>query len=113
MQSAHIILRRLAAMPPGIPALFMGDFNASPDCPCYKVFTNPQGGPSGLVFRNAAPLPRAGTYHGFSGTADGRVIDWILYRGNLAVNQFYVIQDAYQGFFPSDHFPLFAGFKWG
>jgi endonuclease/exonuclease/phosphatase family metal-dependent hydrolase len=111
--SAEIVLSRLAEWPADVPAVLMGDFNASPQSPCYRrltAATEPERFPSG-VFRNAFPLPYPGTYHGFSGRPTGDCIDWILYRGGLRAQGPRVIQDAFNGILPSDHFPIRSAFE--
>jgi endonuclease/exonuclease/phosphatase family metal-dependent hydrolase len=111
VESAQIILRHLSTLSDEIPALLMGDFNAAPHCPCYSIFTRGSADRTPF-FRNAATAPYAGTYHGFTGRADEDAIDWILYRGEIKLLNFRIIRDPFNGYYPSDHFPLHASFKW-
>jgi len=62
--------------------------------------------------KNAFEKPFPGTHHGFTGVSKGDHIDWVLYRGNLRVKDSTVIQDRFDGRYMSDHFPLYARFKW-
>lgn len=103
VDSAERILERLAQAFPEAPTILSGDFNATPQAACYQVFT-------ARAFRNAAPQPHVGTYHGFSGRNDGRHIDWILFRGPLRLKAYRVIETPFEGVFPSDHFPVLASF---
>jgi len=114
-KSAHLILERLAAFPPAVPVLLMGDFNASPGDACYRVLTEPPVCrlPGDRPFVNCFRPPYPGTHHGFSGTASGRHIDWILYRGALVPIEARVIEEPIEDIYPSDHFPLVARFRWG
>ena len=113
--SAAVILDRLALIAPGIPTVLTGDFNTSPDAPCHRVFTTGSGesdAASGKRFQNAFEAPYPATHHGFSGARIGDHIDWILYRGDLALKRSEVIHDKINGRYPSDHFPLLAEFCW-
>jgi endonuclease/exonuclease/phosphatase family metal-dependent hydrolase len=111
-RSALLVRRQINHISKNDPVLLAGDFNCAPNSACYAVFTDPD--PScGLPLSNAFdPPPYAGTYHGFSGTGDAPPIDWILYRGELEVHCARVIGESFDGFYPSDHFPLVAQFGW-
>ena len=107
-------MERLSGMPGEIPAVLMGDFNASPAAPCYGTFTgqNTQDTAETRLFKNIFGKPFPGTYHGFKGKENsGDHIDWILCRGALIPENMQVIHEPVNGVYPSDHFPLFASFK--
>jgi endonuclease/exonuclease/phosphatase family metal-dependent hydrolase len=96
------------------PAILAGDFNATPVSPAYAFLTGRLEfeGQRG-DFRDASPAPQAATYHGFAGQPEARTLDWILYRGpglRLA-RPALVITDRWEGLYPSDHFPVAAGFN--
>ncbi|MFH1102300.1 MAG: endonuclease/exonuclease/phosphatase family protein [Pseudomonadota bacterium] len=115
VRSARIIMERLRQQKATNPALLLGDFNATPDDPCYRVFTEkdqPDTPSSGHRFKNAFVPPFPGTHHAFTGRPDGRHIDWILFSGPIEQEHSQVISDEFDGGFPSDHFPLFARFRW-
>lgn len=103
--SAGIILERLARRAPTLPTIVTGDFNAKPQSPCLEAFTDPDAG-----FTSAVAPPYPATAHGFTGSAHGEAIDWILYRGGIGVEKAEVIGSRYQGRYPSDHFPVLARF---
>ena len=105
--SAMLIGKRLDTMAPGLPAVLMGDLNAGPGSSCMQVFTADD-----VNFRSALWPPPAGTHHGFTGQAKDEAIDWILYRGALKALHAEVITSRYCGYYPSDHFPLTAQFRW-
>ncbi len=111
--SAVFIMERLSRLPSDLPALVMGDFNATPSRPCYQVFTGQHPAPDakGPYFRSVFSEPFPATFHGFTGNTDGKHIDWILWRGGLALEKSEVIHDAIDGMYPSDHFPVFATFR--
>jgi len=83
--------------------------------PCHKIFTgnNQKSIDIKHYFQNVFPEPFPGTHHGFTGDASGEQIDWILYRGTLNIKDYKVEQDTIEGVYPSDHFPLYASFRWG
>ena len=104
-RSAAIILDHLSTPRADVPTLVAGDFNATPQSECYRVFAE-------AGFQKAGPRKCAGTYHGFTGKTNGECIDWILYRGGLVSVRTEVIRDCYKGRYPSDHFPVRAEFSW-
>ena len=110
-RSAMLIQTRLQQHGIENPTLLMGDFNADPSSSCYEVFTSETE--TGDPFRNAFnALAQGGTYHGFEGNSNGPPIDWILYRGDLNVLGAQTITRQFNGYYPSDHFPLTATFSW-
>ena len=115
IESATLIMDRLSQLPSDIPAVLMGDFNAPPGTPCHRIFVtrshaSAAAGEPG--FKNAFKAPFPPTHHGFSGVRIGEHIDWILYRGDLFLTHSRVIDERFNGRYPSDHFPLTAGFRW-
>jgi len=117
-KSARLIRTRLSTLSVTEPAIIMGDFNTSPDGHCYPIFT--RSGPAGKAaaskdespFKNIFQPPFPATHHGFTGKADEGPIDWILYRGPIVPVERQVVQDAFDGHYPSDHFPLWVRFRW-
>ncbi|MBW2669604.1 MAG: metal-dependent hydrolase, partial [Deltaproteobacteria bacterium] len=113
-RSAKLILQRLSHLPKNIPVILIGDFNTTPFSPCYNIFTGQDQKPEvkESYLKNAFEKPFPGTHHGFTGVSNGDHIDWILYQGNIVVKNSTVIQDTFDGRYVSDHFPLYAKFKW-
>ncbi|MCF8105182.1 MAG: endonuclease/exonuclease/phosphatase family protein [Desulfohalobiaceae bacterium] len=105
LSSTGLLLERLKQHPDHLPVVLSGDFNATPDSPCYKTLTSSGG------FENVFQPPYKGTYHGFSGTDNDEHIDWILYRGDIEVLQAQLVTEPFAGLYPSDHFALTAFFK--
>ena len=114
VESAKLIMKRLSGLSPDVPAILMGDFNATPEAPCYTVFTGQgrQAAEQGFYFKNAFTMPFPGTHHRFAGDSSGDHIDWILHRGGITLEECRVIQEQINGIYPSDHFPLYASFGW-
>ena len=112
--SAVLIMEQLSKLPSNVPAVLLGDFNSTPKQNCYGIFTGEKKKSSlqGLWFKNAATKPYPGTYHGFNGHTNGEHIDWILYRGHIAPVDYTMVVSTFEGIYPSDHFPVYARFKW-
>lgn len=108
-RSARLIRERLDRFPPETSCLLTGDFNAPPTASCYQELTRPD---DGIPFENAFSPAFPDTFHGFTGRGRGAPIDWILYRGPLEAASASVIREAFDGVYPSDHFPLYAVFRW-
>ena len=107
-------MQHLSKLPSDVPTVLLGDFNATPAQDCYGVFTKKDESflQKGPLFKNAAGKPFVGTYHGFEGRTDGDHIDWILYRGHISPVSYDVVASRFEGVYPSDHFPVYAEFKW-
>jgi endonuclease/exonuclease/phosphatase family metal-dependent hydrolase len=110
VRSARLIREQIGRHAPVNPVILMGDFNATPESACYRVLTKDENGH--VALRNAFTPPYAGTFHGFEGTQnEGAPIDWILYRGPLQVHEAKVVTEKFADVYPSDHYPLVAGFS--
>ena len=112
VKSAKLILHRLSQLPGDIPVILMGDFNTAPFSPCYNILTGHDKKKAAKedYFKNAFKKPFTGTHHGFTGITDGDFIDWILFRGKIALIKSKVIRDTFKNIYISDHFPLCAQF---
>jgi endonuclease/exonuclease/phosphatase family metal-dependent hydrolase len=104
-KSAGLVMAFLNRFPMGMPQIITGDFNTTPGSPAHRCFKS-RG--FGLVMEGR-PVT---TFHKFTGKETGRHIDWILYRSGLYPVFEEVIQDSFNGLFPSDHYPVRAGFAW-
>ena len=103
-ESADLVMGFLSRFPGKIGCIVTGDFNANPGSPAYERF---------MVngFHEVFAGRSVSTFHEFQGKETGKHIDWILFRGGF-VNTFKeVITDAFNGRYPSDHFPVRAGFS--
>lgn len=112
MGAARVIKAQLASFESEVPLILMGDFNATPDSPCYRWFTGEEiEGEKGLNFKETFEKPHPSTFHRFTGEPAGGYIDWILYCGPLRVKACQVLQEPVEGTYPSDHFPVKAVFE--
>ncbi len=111
--SAQLIWQKIATQFQDIPAILMGDFNAKPDSKAYRWFTGriDEGMDTFPDFKETFRSPYPATYHRFTGKPIVGLIDWILYRGDLRLKECFVIEDSFDGVYPSDHFPVMAYFE--
>jgi endonuclease/exonuclease/phosphatase family metal-dependent hydrolase len=112
MGAARVIKEQLASYDEEIPTILMGDFNATPESPCYQWLTGKEvDGDDGLDFNETFMMPYPSTFHRFTGEPTGAYIDWVLYRGSLRLRACEVLQGPVDGLYPSDHFPVTAIFE--
>ena len=112
MGAARVIKEQLGSYGNEIPTILMGDFNATPETPCYRWLTGQEvDGELGLCFSETFKPPYPGTHHRFTGKPDSGYIDWILFRGPLSLGRCHVLQEPIEGVHPSDHFPVVADFE--
>jgi len=108
-KSAGLVINFLSEFPLGLPLVIVGDFNANPGSPAHVVFKT-QG--FDTVFDPGCDQKITTTFHGFEGRDTGKQIDWILYKGGLVKVSQQVVTDSFSNRFPSDHYPVRAGFDW-
>jgi endonuclease/exonuclease/phosphatase family metal-dependent hydrolase len=104
VESARMIAG-LAEKLAALPVLVLGDFNCDPDSEPYGVLTS---GSIGLCDAFAKTTDSGGTYHAFTGKAQGGRIDWILFNRRFECVDAAVDQRNFDGRYPSDHFPVVA-----
>lgn len=112
IESAGMIVEMLSKLPPDVPVILMGDFNATPSSACYLFLTEKNQGEIKPYFKNAFQKPYPATHHGFTGSRNGDHIDWILYRGVIVPKTSNVLMSPVGEVYPSDHFPICATFAW-
>ena len=105
-KSAGLMMDFLSEFPKDLPTVIIGDFNCNPGSPAYDVFKN-------NGFREVFGTQKVTTFHEFEGRDTGEHIDWILYKGGLMPVSRQVVTDSFENRFPSDHYPVLAGFEWG
>jgi endonuclease/exonuclease/phosphatase family metal-dependent hydrolase len=108
LESAKVIAARLRALPQDMPVIVTGDFNAPAGNDVYDTMIEP-----GFEDAWTKAPKRAGpetTLSRWSGSQEGRRIDWILYRGGPQPTEAEIITYNEQGRYPSDHYPVLAVF---
>lgn len=109
-KSARLIRQRVSALGSALPMFLVGDFNAPAGASRpFEILTGDQ------FFTEAWQIARErvgegiGTFNNFDAVpVGGPRIDWILVRGNVAVDSVEIVTNQYNGRFPSDHFPVLA-----
>ena len=96
------------------PAIVMGDFNALPDSPPYRILADTAT--SGLVdTRSASRTPPYGPPGTFTGvdiaTGHDAPIDHVFATRGLAVAAHAVVTQHWGGRLPSDHYPVVVDFE--
>ncbi|MBW2107660.1 MAG: endonuclease/exonuclease/phosphatase family protein [Deltaproteobacteria bacterium] len=113
MGAVEVLREHLSAFSKQIPVILMGDFNATPQSPCYRRLVGENSdGHAGLGFKETFTPPYPGTFHRFTGRPVAGYIDWILYRGPLRLKTCRVLDGAVDGVYVSDHYPVKALFEW-
>ena len=112
--SAKIIRTHIQPGAVDRPVVLGGDFNCTPHSACHAAFTCPPlpSDQDALTFGNVLTPSYPGTFHGFQGGQGRACIDWILYRGGIALQRAGVIQFPPMTCYPSDHYPVTAEFLW-
>lgn len=109
-KSAELVRERVVALKTKLPVLLLGDFNAGAERnKAYEILTAEK------FFKDSwlsAPERRGegvGTFNNFKAAVpNGPRIDWILTRGEVAVDLAETRMFSREGQFPSDHFPVVA-----
>jgi endonuclease/exonuclease/phosphatase family metal-dependent hydrolase len=104
-QTARLILENIATLPPAMPIIFTGDFNARPGGEVYEALASVL---QDAWTTSAATIGPEGTVHGFGRFPAGGRVDWILYRGDVRVLFAETVTHTSGGLFPSDHYPVAA-----
>ncbi|OPX40556.1 MAG: hypothetical protein B1H13_06920 [Desulfobacteraceae bacterium 4484_190.3] len=74
------------------PVILMGDFNDIPGSNVHQLLGRKE-------------RQDGFTHHGFTGIPQKGRIDWILASSRFAIRDAVIIQDHFNGRYPSDHFP--------
>jgi endonuclease/exonuclease/phosphatase family metal-dependent hydrolase len=113
MGAARVIKQHMACYSTNVPAILMGDFNTTPESPCYRWLTGKtKNRDAGMDFNETFTQPYPSTFHGFTGKPVAGYIDWILFRGPIRLKSCRVMSDAVDGVLVSDHHPVEAVFEW-
>ncbi len=106
-QQARIIAEWVSRQ--ALPVILMGDFNDAPGSEVHKVLTAPEVGLKDTWQElGGAEDSGAFTHHGFNGVPQHARMDWILVSPGIGVQDARIIRDAFNGAYPSDHYPYMA-----
>ncbi len=109
-KSVELIRQRVAALEPALPVLLTGDFNAVPGRDrAYDVLVGDRFFADTWLLARTRRGEGYSTFNGFKALAKNeRRIDWILARGEVAVDEAEIVTFSRDGRFPSDHLPVAA-----
>jgi endonuclease/exonuclease/phosphatase family metal-dependent hydrolase len=92
-----------------LPTLLMGDFNTLPDSQSIRTLVDNGFGYKNVRLSNIAEKnDTGGTLHFFHGGNARRKIDYIFASEDFKLLDIKIIRSSYNGYYPSDHYPLTA-----
>lgn len=111
-ESAKMVLQKVKEIAGSAPAVFTGDFNATPADEPIRVIID-KNNPLHLTdSKELSELPHygpTGTFNAFkSMERDDQPIDYIFLKGNWKVRSHATISQTWQGRYASDHFAVIA-----
>lgn len=93
----------------GLPSFFVGDMNAKESGPVYKTYTAHW---SDAYLAASKRTGASGTYNAFKNPGGSSRIDYVFFRGEgVTAESYHCENKLYDGFYPSDHFPIWVEFK--
>jgi len=109
-KSAELVRQRVAALNTKLPVLLIGDFNAAAETnKAYQILTGERFFTDAWLSARERRGEGVGTFNDFKAAQpNGPRIDWILTRGEVAVERAEILAFSRNGQFPSDHFPMIA-----
>jgi endonuclease/exonuclease/phosphatase family metal-dependent hydrolase len=109
-KSAELVRKRVAALNTKLPVVLVGDFNAAAESnKAYEILTAEKFFSDAWLAAPERTGAGVGTFNDFkAAVTNGARIDWILTRGDVAVERAGMSTFSRNGQFPSDHFPVVA-----
>jgi len=105
--SADLLLRKIAEIARGEPAICVGDFNSTPET--VQIQTMSKALRDARTASKAPPYGPSGTYNGFKLDAPmADRIDYIFVDRHFDVLTYATLSDSLGGRYPSDHHPVTA-----
>lgn len=119
VESAKLIWKKISEITGELPAVLTGDFNLRENNPAYVILTGKEPvGDSSSDLKDARYLSKKGHEGPTSTFVSGEgwtqygppesKIDFIFVRNGFTVNRHRVLDDQFDGRFPSDHLPVLA-----
>lgn len=105
--SADLVLRKIAEITRGEPAICVGDFNSTPET--VQMQTMAKAMRDAARVSKAPPYGPSGTFNGFQlDAAMNDRIDYIFVDRHVEVLKYAVLSDSLDRRYPSDHHPVVA-----
>jgi endonuclease/exonuclease/phosphatase family metal-dependent hydrolase len=105
--SAELMLRKIAEITRGEPAICVGDFNSTPDTVQIQAMSKAMF--DAYQASKAPPYGPAGTFNGFHlDKAPTERIDYVFVDRHFDVLKYGALSDSLDQRYPSDHFPVVA-----
>jgi len=114
-KSAELVRQRVNALDTKLPVILIGDFNAAAETnKAYQILTSEKFFADAWLSARERRGEGVGTFNDFKAAVpNGPRIDWILTRGEVAVDRAEILPFSRDGQFPSDHFPMIAWLRLG
>ena len=123
LRSAELLLDTIAKRGDSRHVIVTGDFNAGESSPPIQLMLGAaEGGKAsaqkvGRLVDTYRVLHRdaveAGTFNTWVGTTRGSKIDYVMVPdGSFGIKAALIARDRFDGFYPSDHFPVLARLQW-
>jgi endonuclease/exonuclease/phosphatase family metal-dependent hydrolase len=109
-ESSKLVLSKIQEINrEGLPVVWMGDFNVTPDNPAYQVIPAQESWKDARLVSKLPSYGPKGTFTAFEWDRmpDG-IIDHVFVQGKLEVLRHGILTDNYGKKYPSDHFPVLA-----
>ena len=111
-QSAHLLLKQIAAIAGNLPVIVTGDFNATINDEPIQILVNPADSLHLTDSKEVSSTPHFGPGGSFNGfeqkERDDFPIDFIFVRNGVKVSKHATLSPTWKGRFASDHFAIFA-----
>jgi len=109
VESSKLVLEKIKEInSENYPAVWIGDFNVTPENEAYKVIVDNGWKDTRLLSKSESFGPR-NTFTGFEWKSQNeRIIDHVFVNSGFSVSNHGIIDDHYGKKYPSDHFPVLA-----
>lgn len=111
LKAAEIIMAEASKYnPEGLPAIFLGDLNTTPDSPSSSLFTKYWNDSFTSIPSRLVSGP-SGTFNGAEEERNmetARRIDYIYWKGDVKISGYVCNDKKYDGYYPSDHCPIYV-----
>jgi endonuclease/exonuclease/phosphatase family metal-dependent hydrolase len=112
--SSKLVLKKIEEINQGgLPVIFMGDFNVTPDNPAYLTVVENSFLEDSRLNSKTPSIGNQGTFNAFDWERlpDG-IIDHIFVSPHFKVLRHGILTDNYGKKYPSDHFPVMVEITW-